>query len=175
MLGSSYTINPNVPMLNLASVMQDSVKKEKEGDNSETVLYRISLLFLFIYFIIAAVSTAYPSIAFVNCLALMLLDSLHKALSKGDTHWSPAYKIFLLVMGRLLIMSCDGRTWLMNYCLAYIVYSIAFVDEKTNSVTVKFIGIPNRQSADLFINYVMVTLGVDYQPIEHGDRSKMIH
>ena len=52
---------------------------------------------------------------------------------------------------------------------------IAFIDEKTNSVTVKFIGIPNKQSAELFINYVMVTLGVDYQPIEHGDRSKMIH
>ena len=32
---------------------------------------------------------------------------------------------------------------------------IAFVDEKTNAVTVKFIGIPNKESADLFINYVM--------------------
>jgi hypothetical protein len=52
---------------------------------------------------------------------------------------------------------------------------IAFIDEKTNSVTVKFIGIPNKQSADLFINYVMVTLGVDYQPIDYSDRSKMIH
>tara|TARA_R100000951_G_scaffold10021_1_gene8643 strand:+ start:333 stop:524 length:192 start_codon:yes stop_codon:yes gene_type:complete len=52
---------------------------------------------------------------------------------------------------------------------------IAFIDEKTNSVTVKFIGIPNRQSADLFINYVMVTLGVDYQPLDHVDKSKMIH
>ena len=51
----------------------------------------------------------------------------------------------------------------------------AFIDEKTNSVTVKFIGIPNRQSADLFINYVMVTLGVDYQPLDHVDKSKMIH
>jgi len=52
---------------------------------------------------------------------------------------------------------------------------IAFIDEKTNSVTVKFIGIPNRQSADLFINYVMVTLGVDYKPLDHVDKSKMIH
>ena len=52
---------------------------------------------------------------------------------------------------------------------------IAFIDEKTNSVTVKFIGIPNRQSAELFINYVMVTLGVDYQPLDHVDKSKMIH
>ena len=52
---------------------------------------------------------------------------------------------------------------------------IAFIDEKTNSVTVKFIGIPNKESANLFINYVMVTLGVDYQPLDHGDRSNMIH
>jgi len=52
---------------------------------------------------------------------------------------------------------------------------IAFVDEKTNAVTIKFIGIPNKQSADLFINYVMVTLGVDYQPLDLGDKSKMIH
>ena len=52
---------------------------------------------------------------------------------------------------------------------------IAFIDENTNSVTVKFIGIPNRQSADLFINYVMVTLGVDYKPLDHVDKSKMIH
>jgi hypothetical protein len=52
---------------------------------------------------------------------------------------------------------------------------IAFIDEKTNSVTVKFIGIPNKESANLFINYVMVTLGVDYQPLDHGDKSNMIH
>ena len=52
---------------------------------------------------------------------------------------------------------------------------IAFIDEKTNSVTVKFIGIPNKQSAELFINYVMVTLGVDYQPENYIDKSKMIH
>ena len=52
---------------------------------------------------------------------------------------------------------------------------IAFIDEKTNSVTVKFIGIPNKESANLFINYVMLTLGVDYKPLDHGDRSNMIH
>jgi hypothetical protein len=52
---------------------------------------------------------------------------------------------------------------------------IAFIDEKTNSVTVKFIGIPNKQSADLFINYVMVTLGIDYTPIDNTIRSNMVH
>lgn len=52
---------------------------------------------------------------------------------------------------------------------------IAFIDEKTNSVTVKFIGIPNKQSADLFINYVMVTLGIDYTPLDNTIRSTMVH
>ena len=52
---------------------------------------------------------------------------------------------------------------------------IAFIDEKTNSVTVKFIGIPNKQSADLFIKYVMVTLGVDYTPLYNTIRSTMVH
>ena len=52
---------------------------------------------------------------------------------------------------------------------------IAFIDEKTNSVTVKFIGIPNKQSADLFINYVMVTLGIEYTPLDNTIRSTMVH
>jgi predicted aldo/keto reductase-like oxidoreductase len=52
---------------------------------------------------------------------------------------------------------------------------IAFVDEKTNEVTIKFVGIPNKESAELFINYVMVTLGIDFQPLDNVDRSKMIH
>ncbi len=134
LLGSSYTINPNVPSLKMASVIQDNVKKEMPDDRSEMLLYRTSLAFLFVYWIIAAVATAYPAIAFLNCLALTLLDLLHTALSKGDTNWTPAYKIFLLVTGRLLIMSCSGGTWLLNYCLAYMLYSIAFVDEMINII-----------------------------------------
>lgn len=52
---------------------------------------------------------------------------------------------------------------------------IAFIDEKNNSVTVKFIGIPNKESAELFINYVMVTLGIDFQPLDDVVKSNMIH
>ena len=52
---------------------------------------------------------------------------------------------------------------------------IAFVDEKTNAVTVKFIGIPNKESADLFINYVMVTLGIDYNSLNDMHKSNMLH
>ena len=52
---------------------------------------------------------------------------------------------------------------------------IAYIDEKTNSVTVKFVGIPNKESAELFINYVMVTLGIDFQPLDDVVKSNMIH
>ena len=52
---------------------------------------------------------------------------------------------------------------------------IAFVDEKTNAVTVKFIGIPNKESANLFINYVMVTLGIDYNSLNDMQKSNMLH
>ena len=52
---------------------------------------------------------------------------------------------------------------------------IAFIDEKNNNLTIKFIGIPNKQAAELFTDYVMMTLGVDYHPLNETTRSKMIH
>ena len=52
---------------------------------------------------------------------------------------------------------------------------IAFVDEKNNNLTIKFIGIPNKQAAELFADYVMMTLGVEYNPLSSIERSKMIH
>ena len=63
----------------------------------------------------------------------------------------------------------------MDYLHAEDLDWIAWVDEKTNAVTIKFIGIPNNHSAQLFVNYVMVTLGIDYLPLEHNGKSKMIH
>ena len=42
------------------------------------------------------------------------------------------YKILILVIGRLLIMSCSGGTWLLNYSLAYLIYSVAYIDEIIN-------------------------------------------
>ena len=65
--------------------------------------------------------------------------------------------------------------WYMAYLDTDDFDCIAYIDEKTNAVTVKFVGIPNKQSAELFINYVMVTLGVDFRPLDQTDRSKMIH
>jgi hypothetical protein len=52
---------------------------------------------------------------------------------------------------------------------------IAYVDEKTNTVIIKFFGIPNPESAKLFTNYVMITLGIDYKELNNVNSSKMIH
>lgn len=52
-------------------------------------LYAVSLGVLLIYFIIAAVRTDYPSLAFLNCLACVLLDVIHLDMSHGDAKWNP--------------------------------------------------------------------------------------
>ena len=52
---------------------------------------------------------------------------------------------------------------------------IAYIDKKTNNVVIKFIGLPNAIAAELFTDYVMMTLGVDYNPLDNRERSKMVH
>ena len=52
-------------------------------------LYGVSLGILLIYFIIAAVRTDFPSLAFLNCLACVLLDVIHLDMSHGDAKWNP--------------------------------------------------------------------------------------
>jgi|TARA_R110000787_G_scaffold84887_1_gene181619 hypothetical protein len=52
---------------------------------------------------------------------------------------------------------------------------VAYVDEKNNNLTIKFFGIPNKQAAELFADYVMMTLGVEYHPLGEAPRSKMMH
>ena len=38
----------------------------------------------------------------------------------------------MLVFGRLLIMTSNGGTWLLNYSLAFIVYGVFYIDEMIN-------------------------------------------
>jgi predicted helicase len=52
---------------------------------------------------------------------------------------------------------------------------IAYIDKKTNNVIIRFVGFPNAIAAELFTDYVMMTLGVDYDPLINVRRSKMIH
>ena len=52
---------------------------------------------------------------------------------------------------------------------------IAYIDKKTNNVIIRFIGLTNAKAAELFTDYVMMTLGVQYDPLRDIERSKMIH
>ena len=52
---------------------------------------------------------------------------------------------------------------------------VCYIDDKTNNVVIKFFGIPNKQSAELFSEYIMTTLGIDYHPLSSIERSKMLH
>ena len=153
LLGDCYTLNPKVPYLKYATVLdepprdknseiagdgKDDKSKNSAAEDEDEMktgedLYKSSLLILFIYLMIALARTNHPSIAFLNCLTLMLFDTVNTAVSHGDINWSPGYKIFLLLTGRMIIMS-SGQTWLINYSVAYAVYSISFIQEMINAV-----------------------------------------
>ena len=62
----------------------------------------------------------------------------------------------------------------MDYFSSDDLDSIAYVEEGSNNVIIKFYGFPNKLAADLFINYAMLNMGFDYQPMD-GMKSNMIH
>ena len=52
--------------------------------------------------------------------------------------------------------------------------SVAYIEEGSNNVILKFYGFPNKVAADLFISYAMLNMGFDYYPVS-GTKSDMIH
>ena len=52
---------------------------------------------------------------------------------------------------------------------------VCYIDEKTNNVVIKFFGMPNNDSAQLFTSYVMAKLGFEYMPFGEDSYSKSIH
>ena len=52
--------------------------------------------------------------------------------------------------------------------------SVAYIEEDTNNVIIKFYNFPNKTTADLFITYAMISMGFDYQPIS-SMKSDRIH
>ena len=52
--------------------------------------------------------------------------------------------------------------------------SIAYIEEGTNNVIIKFYGFPNKFASDLFITYAMLTMGFDYESVS-SMKSDMIH
>ena len=62
----------------------------------------------------------------------------------------------------------------MNYFSSEDLDSIAYIEEGSNNVIIKFYGFPNQLAADLFITYAMLNMGFDFTPTE-SMKSKMIH
>ena len=62
----------------------------------------------------------------------------------------------------------------MDYFSAEDLDSVAYIEEDTNNVIIKFYGFPNKLASELFISYAMLNMGFDYQPID-GMKSDMIH
>ena len=52
--------------------------------------------------------------------------------------------------------------------------SVAYIEEGTNNVIIKFYNLPNKTTADLFITYAMISMGFDYQPM-NSMKSDRIH
>ena len=62
----------------------------------------------------------------------------------------------------------------MAYFSADDLDSVAYIEEGSNNVILKFYGFPNKLAAELFISYAMLNMGFDYQPVS-GTKSDMIH
>ncbi len=63
----------------------------------------------------------------------------------------------------------------MNYFSSEDMDCVCYIEEKSNNVVIKFFGMPNKHSAELFTEYVMATLGIDYHSIDNKDKSRMVH
>eukprot|EP00605_Chrysophyceae_sp_TOSAG23-4_P002684 GSChrysophyteH1.ASY1.ANO1.2961.1 assembled CDS len=143
LLGKCYNINSRVPLFKYAPVIYDPKEDEEPVDpDSEfedpnankygNPLYNTSLVCLFVYILIAYYKTDYPSLALLNCLALIFADNIHASLAEGDNKWTPGYKIAILIVGRLIIMSSSPEGWVLNYSMAYAVYALALTNEMIN-------------------------------------------
>ena len=62
----------------------------------------------------------------------------------------------------------------MDYFSADDLDSVAYIEEGSNNVILKFYGFPNKLAADLFISYAMLNMGFVYHPVS-GTKSDMIH
>ena len=137
MLGAAYTINPLVPQFKFAAMLADSARQKKEKKVGERPpredSYNLSLFLLFVYLMIALARTNFGGLAFLNCLTCLLFDTINSSLSHGDIRWSIGFKILLLVVGRLLIMGSGTDTWLVGYCISYLVFAGALINEIINS------------------------------------------
>ena len=141
LLDNCYTINPRIPHFRFSRIFYDPPKEDAKDPEIEyepenpygEPLYNWSLGILVVYLIIALARTGYPSLAFLHCLGLLFLDQINSSMAKGDSKWTPGYKILLLVSGRLIIMGSTATMWVLNYSLCYVVYGCALTIEVINT------------------------------------------
>ena len=53
------------------------------------------------------------------------------------------------------------------------VESVAYIDKDNNDVIIKFVGFPNELASTLFINYVMLCVGFDFEPTDSMPSTKI--
>jgi len=53
------------------------------------------------------------------------------------------------------------------------VESIAYVDKNNNDVIIKFVGFPNELASTLFINYVMLCIGFNFESTDSMPSTKI--
>jgi hypothetical protein len=134
LLGNDYTLNPNLPQLRHAGVLSDLKSSTSSSANEvDRKLYKYASFILFVYLMIAVARTDHPSLAFLNCLALILLDFIHTSMSHGNESWSAGHHIFLLVSGRLLVMMSTVETWILTYSAGFLVYSWFLISDVINN------------------------------------------
>jgi predicted aldo/keto reductase-like oxidoreductase len=63
----------------------------------------------------------------------------------------------------------------MNYFSSEDLDCVCYIEEKTNNVVIKFFGMPNHDSAQLFTSYIMMRLGFEYTPFGEDNFSKSVH
>ena len=63
----------------------------------------------------------------------------------------------------------------MNYFSSEDLDCVCYIEEKTNNVVIKFFGMPNNDSAQLFTSYIMMRLGFEYTPYGEDNYSKSVH
>ena len=65
--------------------------------------------------------------------------------------------------------------WYMNYFSSEDMDCVCYIEEKTNNVVIKFFGMDNPDSAELFTIYVMNRLGFEYNSLSYEMPSKAVH
>ena len=53
--------------------------------------------------------------------------------------------------------------------------SVVLVDKKTNTLTIKIIGLKDEETAEAFAHYAMSILNFDYNTPGYGMPSKLLH